>query len=166
MTEEEAENLKTKEVGQLIKEVKVEKAQTEELSGMTETGAGTGATQEKDSEKIKAMKSLGMTGIETTEEKEHCPEKEEVPEREDTPEGERIVEIGIKMTGETATIGTMEQQTPEQKATEEQTTKIEKETIPTTGNSQDQTLTEEEIAQEIAREIERIQETDNGAETF
>ena len=166
MTEEEAENLKTKEVGQLIKEVKVEKAQTEELSGMTETGVGTGATQEKDSEKIKAMKSLGMTEIETTEEKEHCPEKEEVPEREDTPEGERIVEIGIKMTGETATIGIMEQQTPEQKATKEQTTKIGKETIPTTGTSQDQTLTEEEIAQETARETERIQETDNGAETF
>ena len=170
MTEEEAGNLKTEEVSQQSKEVKVEKAQTEGPTGMTETGVETEVIQEKDSGKANHMKSLGMTGIETTEEKEHYPEKGEIPEKEDTPEREKTTEIGIEMTGETATIGTMEQQTSEQKATKDQATKIlieiEKETIPTTGTNQNQTTTEEEKNQETAREIEMSQETDNGAETF
>ena len=85
----------------------------------------------------------GMTEIGTTEVKETSPERE-IPEKEDTPEREKTPEIGIEMTEmieETAMAGALEQHTPEQKASEEQTdrtlTEIEEETTHTTeGNSQ------------------------------
>ena len=45
-TEEEAENMETKEVRPITREVKAEKAQAEPTK-MTETGVETGATQGK-----------------------------------------------------------------------------------------------------------------------
>ena len=62
-----------------------------------------------------------MTEIGTTEVKETSPEKEEIPEREDTPERVKTPEIGTEMIEEAVMVGALEQQTPKQKASEEQT---------------------------------------------
>ena len=62
-----------------------------------------------------------MTEIETTEVKETSPEKEEIPERGVTLEREKTPEIGIEMIEETVMAGALEQQTPKQKVSEEQT---------------------------------------------
>ena len=103
----------------------------------------------------------GMTEIGTTEVKVTSPERE-IPEKEDTPEREKTPEIGIEMIEETVMAGALEQHTPEQKASEEQTdrtlTEIEEETTHTTeGNSQNQSITEEERIQETDKETEMIQ---------
>ena len=98
---------------------------------MTETGA-----------KIGIQETEMDTETETTEVTETSLEK--IQEREDTLKRETPAETGEEMTEETAVAGTMEQQIPEQKISEEQTTQtgIEEETTQTAdGNNQNQATT-------------------------